>query len=237
MPPAADPAPKPKPSGAARPAARKFIRPPNAGPVSRPGARDRTVDAGPRQPAKPKRDWREELSDEERAKMVVRPRNDGFVPDKAMDPDDLIGGARRFIFDLSTADKLAFFGAATMFFSSFFPWKETVREGDILGLMSLGVVVFVLSLGAMVVIAARVSNAFPKTNPLIPWIAQLAAVSGSALWCLLYMRLSWDSTIARSPIGNYEMWVSKPTFGVILAFFAAVVACLGTFLGLKDTGR
>jgi cytochrome b561 len=104
-------------------------------------------------------------------------------------------------------------------------------------MLSLGVVVFVLSFGAMVVITLRVRNALPKTNPLVLWIAQFAAVTGSSLWCLLYMRLSWDSTLARSPIGNYEMWVSKPTFGVILAFFAALVACLGTFLGLKDTGR
>lgn len=159
-----------------------------------------------------------------------------FVADKGLDPEDVMGDARRFIYELSSADKLAFFGAATMFLACFFPWKETVVEGEVLGLMSMGIVVFALSAVALASIAIRSRKTFGNLSPIVPWVAQLGAIGFGELWCLVYMRLSWDSTLARSPVGNFEMWVSKPSFGVILAFLAGIVAALGTIFGLRELG-
>ena len=68
-------------------------------------------------------------------------------------------------------------------------------------------------------------------------ILQLGCVGVSALWCLVYMKLSWDSTPAMSSVGNYEVWVSKPAFGLILGVLAAIVSIVGTIFGLKDVGR
>jgi hypothetical protein len=228
----------------ARPAARPAPRPggarrPAPGGARKPGAKRppaRRPGDGPPQPAKP-RDWRDELSEEDKLAMARVPESAVFMPDKAMDPDDVMGEAKRFIVDLSTADKLAFFGSTTMFLACFFPWKETVREGDVLGLTSLGAVVFVLAIISMLAIAGRVRNLFAKVNPLLLWIGQLGAVTFSGVWCLIYMKLSIDQTVVRAPIGNEEIWASKPTFGVILALMSAAVATLGTVLGLKETGR
>jgi hypothetical protein len=224
-----------------RPAPKKPAPPRSAAKAPR---REESRRAGSRMPAAPppqargapKRDWREEISQADWDEMPQGPAAK-FVPDRALDPDDLLGQARGFIVELSSADKLAFFGSATMFLACFFPWKETVADGDVLGLMSLGVVVFVLSLGAMAAIVMRVRPATgtKRRNPLIPWVAQLVAIGFSELWCVMYAVTSLDTTAARSPVGNFEMWASKPSFGLILAFLAGIVAGLGTVMGLKDT--
>ncbi len=181
-----------------------------------------------------RRDWREEVSQEDWDAMPRRPAP-AFVADKALDPDDVIGQAKTFIVGLSTADKLAFFGSATMVLACFFPWKETVAEGEVLGLLSLGVVVFGLSVAALSAIVVRVRPRPRATNPLPSWVAQLGAIGFSELWCVMYAVTSLDTTTARSPVGNFEMWVSKPSFGLILAFLAGIVALAGTVMGLKET--
>jgi hypothetical protein len=208
-------------------------RPAAPGGAKRPGKRPATRPA--KAVAEPKRDWREEVSADDWNQMSNGPREQ-FVADKAMDPDDVMGDFKRFVFELSNADKLAFFGSVTMFLACFFPWKETVADGEVLGLMSLGIVVFGLSAVAMAAIALRARKTFATLNPIVPWVAQLGAIGFGELWCLVYMRLSWDSTITRSPVGNFEMWASKPSFGVILAFLSGIVAGLGTIFGLRELG-
>jgi hypothetical protein len=121
-----------------------------------------------------------------------------------------------------------------MFFACFFPWKETVAEGEVLGLMSSGVAVFALSATAIAALATR-ARAAPGANPLAAWVVQLACVGLSLVWCVIYARLSWDSTPARAPIGNYEVWVSRPALGLALAFLAGVAAAGGTVFGLKES--
>ena len=70
------------------------------------------------------------------------------------------------------------------------------------------------------------------------WCTLFGCVGVSALWCLVYIVSSWDSTKAMSQVGNYEVWVSKPAwFGMTLAIGAAVVSLVGTIFGLKDVGR
>src|SRR5882672_5207883 len=57
---------------------------------------------------------------------------------QAVDPDDLISSVKSFMVDLSTADKIAFFGTVASILSCFLPWKDSITEGEVLGLMSLG---------------------------------------------------------------------------------------------------
>jgi amino acid transporter len=153
---------------------------------------------------------------------------------RALDPDDVLLGAREFLLGLSPADKLTFLGASTMFLACFFPWKETEREGQVLGLMSLGVVVFLLSLGALALVVLRSRRHDRRANPLGFWVLQLGAIGAALLVCVVDAVASHDNTLVPAPLGHVEVWVSRPTFGVVLAFLAGLVAGLGTLLGLRE---
>lgn len=233
----ARPAPRPAARPATRPGAKKVVKRPASGkrPAAKPAsARSRMPEAPARVEREEKSDWRQQVSQEDWNEMQQRDR-EKFVADKGMDPDDVFNDARGFFALLSTADKLAFFGTAAMLLSTFFPWKETVTDGDVLGLLSAGIVVTLLSLLSLIAMVLRVRKAF-SVNPILPWIVQLGATGFGSLWCLVYVKTSWDSTLVRSPIGNFDMWASKPSFGVIFAFIAGVVGALGTVAGLKDMG-
>lgn len=181
-------------------------------------------------------DWRSQISEEDwkenQGKTAER-----FVADKAMDPDLALGETKRYLLLLPLADKLALGGTVALLTCTFFPWRETVSEGEVLGILSSGFLVTVLSSIALAGILIRTRGSMPTLNPLLPWVAQLGCVGVSALWCLAYTAMAWDQTKAMSPIGNYEVWVSKPAFGLVLAIIAAIIAIVGTIFGLKDLGR
>lgn len=158
-----------------------------------------------------------------------------FQADKAIDPDDFLSGMRLFVESLSTGDKLAFFGAVATVLSCFFPWKETVSEGDVLGLAGPGLVTFLMACGTLVALTVRVNRSL-KVNELLLWAAQLGALSMGILWAVVSITQSWDPTLARAVEGNQEVWVSKPSFGVILAVLAGGLTGVGTVLGLKGKG-
>lgn len=185
-------------------------------------------------PPQKKQDWREQLSQEDWGDQKPVSK---FEVERTMDPDAALKGATSFIFRLALSDKLALFGTSVLLMSTFFPWKETVADGEVLGITSSGLVVTVLASAAIAGLLIRTRSTDPKLNPLMPWALQLGAIGFAAVWSLLYVVLSWDSTPARSPIGNYEVWVSKPSFGLILAILACVVAVVGTIFGLKEVGR
>jgi hypothetical protein len=96
------------------------------------------------------------------------------------------------------------------------------------------VVVLAATVAGALALAARVRRSL-SVNPLVLWVTQISAVGLATLWCLVYAATSWDSTLAQAPVGNYEVWVSKPSLGLLLAFLAALIAGLGTVLGLKET--
>lgn len=217
---------------ASRPGAKKVARKPGARPAPRPKA------PAPSPPPAPKAssNWRDQISEAEWKESAGR-APERFEVDRGLDPDDALVQTKRYLFELPSADKLALFGASAMLLATFFPWKETVAEGEVLGVYSSGIVVTVLAALAVAGLIVRTTRAMPALNPLLPWVAQLGCVGASGVWCLVYMQAAWDPTLARSPIGNYEIWVSKPTFGVIFALLAAIVAIAGTVLGLKDLGK
>ncbi len=164
---------------------------------------------------------------------IRRRANPNFVADKGLDADEFMSEAKAFLNGLSGPDKLTFFAAVTMVVACFFPWKETVVEGEVPGLMSQGVLVFLLGGVVMGVIVARTRDVFPKLNKLFLWVAQIGALGLSVVWVVVCMKLFWDPTLARASIGNEQIWVSKPSFGAIFALIAAVVGVVGTVLELK----
>lgn len=235
----APPRPAPKrvaPKTGARPGVKRPATRPGAPAVKKKPAARRPPVEDDAPPPKKKDDWRSQLSEDD-WKEYASKEPEKFVADKTMDANDAMLQTRRYLLELSMADKLALFGTSVLLLATFLPWRETVAEGDVLGVFSSGVIVTVLSALALGGIIVRTRKTMPDLNPLLPWMAQLGCVGASGVWCLIYMMLSWDPTLARSPIGNYEVWVSKPAFGLILALLAGITSIVGTIFGLKEVGR
>ncbi len=239
-----DDAPAPPPRRPARPAtkpggARKVAAKPGAPKKRPPGARPapkRRSDDDDAPPPSQKPDWRAQLSEADWKENAGR-APEAFVVDRQLDPEDAMSQTKKYLLELPMADKLALFGVSVMVLATFFPWKETVADGDVLGVFSSGILVTLLGAMAITGIIVRTRKTSPTLNPLLPWIAQLGCVGFSGLWCLVYLKLSWDPTLANSQVGNYEVWVSKPSFGLILALLAAITSIVGTIFGLRDVGR
>ncbi len=176
-------------------------------------------------------DWR--VKDEPRA-APARATPSGY---HMVDPEDFWGEVKGFVSELTTADKLAFIGAFSALISCFFPWKDTITEGEVLGLMSLGAAVFGVTLIILVAIVIRVRKVMPALHALIPWLIQFGGACFCIVWCLVYIKLALDTTMARSPIGNFERWVSSPSAGVYIALLMSVVMLGGTLMGLKEKPR
>lgn len=239
----APPAPPPRraaPKSGARPGVKRPPTRPGAAPVKKkPAARPaprKAADDDDAPPPPKKADWRDQLSEED-WKEYGGKEPAKFVVDKTLDANDAMVQTKQYLAELSLADKLALGGTSLLLLATFLPWKETVAEGDVLGVFSSGILVTVLAGLALAGIIVRTRKAMPDINPLLPWIAQLGCVGVSGAWCLIYMAMSWDPTLARSPIGNYEVWVSKPAFGLILALLAGITSVVGTIFGLKDLGK
>ncbi len=175
-------------------------------------------------------DWR--VKDEPRVAPPRAPSGYHMV-----DPEDFWGEVKGFIAELTTADKLAFIGAFSAMISCFFPWKDTITEGEVLGLMSLGAAVFGVTLVILIAIVIRVRKVMPALHALIPWLIQFGGACFCIVWCLVYIKLALDTTMARSPIGNFERWVSSPSAGVYIALMMSVVMLGGTLMGLKEKPR
>ena len=247
-PPEEDEAPPPPRRPAAKPAARPGTKPgvrkvgsKTAAPVKKKPSMQRSeadmdADLAAERKEKAANDWRTQISEEDWKENQGKEK-EKFVPTKAMDPELAMGETKRYLWELALADKLALFGTSLLVIATFFPWKETVAEGDVLGIMSSGVLVTLLGSAAVAGIIIRTRKTMPTLNPLLPWVAQLGCVGASAIWCLVYMKLSWDSTPAMSSVGNYEVWVSKPSLGLIIAVLASITSIVGTIFGLKDVGR
>ena len=151
------------------------------------------------------------------------------------DPEVLLDDARSFLKELEGADRVAFWGAALVVLSCFMPWKETAADGDFLGLISLGFISFLFAIGAMVFIGIRVRNLMAWVNPMLPWGAQMVCTVVCLVWSLVFLKISSDTTLVPSPLGNSEMMNSSPSIGCFLGVLGAVVALLGGLMGLRRT--
>lgn len=218
-----------KPATGARPGAPKKKRPPGARPAPR------RAETPP--PAPKKDDWRSQISEEDWKASQVAERP-AFEVERTLDAEDWMTQTRHYLLALPIADKLALFGTAVMTLCTFLPWRETVSHGEQLGVFTTGALVTLASGAALTGVIVRTRKLMPNLNPLVPWVAQLGLVGAAAVWCLFDATvLSWDSTLAQSRIGNFQMWTSKPSFGLIGALLSGMVSLLGTVFGLKDLGR
>lgn len=156
------------------------------------------------------------------------PASQGFDPEAGM------ADARNFLVALSFSDRLAFWGAIATLFACFLPWKETVQEGESIGLLSLGALVFAANVVLLAAVTIRVRKVMPRLHALVPWLLQFGTSSFSIVWCLVLIKLAVNTTKARALYGNEEVWVSKPGAGVVLAVLTSIVALGGTLMGLRE---
>ena len=94
--------------------------------------------------------------------------------------------------------------------------------------------VFLVSIGVLMAIVIRVRQVMPRLHALIPWLVQFGGACFCIVWCVVYVKVSLDTTVARSPIGNFERSVSQPAFGVFVGLLMSLVTLGGTLLGLKE---
>ncbi len=162
------------------------------------------------------------------------PKREEFKVQKMTSADEAYSEAAQFMGRLGSSDKLAAVGIALVVLVSFFPWKTTAAEGEVLGLMSLGILGLVGALVAGGALYARVQRLLPNLNPVIPWFVQLGAICFVIVWCLIFIKLSWDGTLVQSLDGNVQQPISKPDVGVYSALMSALLALGGTLIGLKE---
>ncbi len=148
--------------------------------------------------------------------------------------EEALDELKHFFVALGTADKLTFLGSLMTVLLGVLPWKETVLEGEVLGVLGLGLPVMVASAVAMAALAVRARRKASPVEPLVPMFLQLGAAGFALLWCLVFIRVSWDSRLAHSPVGNFQMPVSRPAFGVYLALLTTAVALGGTLLAFRE---
>ncbi len=224
-----NPAVKKKPATGTSPAVKKKPASGGSAPPKRmmPDAPGRRIRTPPEQRA-PVEDWHE----------APRPRVDPAMmqapPSQVLDPEEAMADARNFMVSLTFSDKLAFWGAIATLFACFLPWKETVEDGESIGLLSLGALVFAANVGLLGAIVIRTRKVMPKLHALVPWLLQFGAASFSIVWCLVLIKLAVNTQKARALYGNEEVWMSKPGAGVILAVLTSIVALGGTLMGLRE---
>lgn len=181
-----------------------------------------------------------ELDDAEPRKPLLPPPSParGYATSntsgKIVAPEEIISGTREFIGELAKSDKIAFAGAALVGLSCFVPWKETAADGEVLGLMSSGVVALV---GAGVIIGAmfaRVRRTMPKVNPSVLWMTQLGMSFLCVLYTVVFIKTAFDSTQVPSHFGNQMTWNSSPSFGVFLGLIGAIGALVGSVMGVRE---
>lgn len=149
------------------------------------------------------------------------------------DPEVLLDDARSFLRELEGGDRIAFWGATLVVLSCFMPWKETAADGDFLGLISLGFISFLFAVATMVLVGLRARQVMTWVNPMLPWGAQMFCSAVTLIWSLVFLKLSSDTTLVPSPLGNAEMMNSSPSIGCFLGILGGIIAVLGGLMGLK----
>lgn len=212
----------------------------NVGAPARPPARpaSRSVPAVRRAP-EPAPEPRMELDDADVRKPLLPPSQPNYNntysgTGKIVAPEEVIGDARAFFSELSRSDKTTFAGAVAVIISNFLPWKETALDGEVLGLMSTGVVSLLCAGVIIAAIAVRVRRTMPNLHPLAPWVTQLALSCFCVLFTLVFIRLAFDSTEVPSPIGNRMIENSTPSLGVFIGLLGGLGTLAGSLMGLKE---
>lgn len=153
---------------------------------------------------------------------------------RIVSPEEMLADLKHFVLELGPSDKLAFLGAFASVLLSFIPWKSTAADGDILGLVSMGVLVLAASGITMAAVAVRTRKVTPQLNPVVPWLVQLGSAVLAILWCFVFISLSWDGQLVPADIGNEMVHRSQPAAGAYLAVLTSLASLIGTLMGLKE---
>jgi hypothetical protein len=187
-----------------------------------------------RRAPEPPDDWPQDDAEPRRALLPPSSPAPHSTHSGIVAPEEVLSDARDFVSGLTRADKITFTGAVVIILSCFIPWKETAAEGEVLGLMSMGVGAL---LGAALIIGAiavRVRRTMPDLNPLVPWVLQI----GMAAFCIFYtvvaIQLSFNPNEVPAAEGNELVKSSSPSFGAFLALLGGLGALAGSLLGMKE---
>ena len=134
--------------------------------------------------------------------------------------------------ELPAPDRLAFFAAVAQLLWCFLPWKDTAREGGVVGLMTLGAVVVAGAAATATPILYRHRPGKIRFDPMLGWVLQIAGSIFMVLWCLFCIRNAWDNRM----VAGYESLrvpVSRPAFGAFVALVSAAASFAGTLWGLS----
>lgn len=179
--------------------------------------------------AEPEEDWHWKEDPNAPAPSLKGPGATGVA-----DPEEALNDLRRFIGDLTTADKIAFVGSLGTVIATLFPWKDHITEGEVIGVMTLGAAACVVSLLMIAAIVIRVRGSFRSLAPIVPWLVQFGGACFCVVWCLVFVKLAWNSGVGRSTEGNFDRMISIPSPGVFIAILTSIVALGGTLLGLQE---
>lgn len=182
-----------------------------------------------------KSDWRAELSEDDwKQEPSLTPTAPREEAPELMDVEATLGAWKRFLVELSTADKIAFFASLGTWLACFFPWRQSASEGEVLGFASRGLAVLLLASASCAALVLRARGLRPTRIPVLAlWSAQLGGMGFAVLLALIDLVVSIDTTVVRAPIGNAEVWASSPSFGVFFAIASGGLSVLGTLLGLR----
>ncbi len=151
-------------------------------------------------------------------------------------PEEWLAELRSAFLERRPTDRGLIAALLACLISALFPWKETASDGDALGITSAGFLYAAMAGGALWAAIARGQKRKPMKEPL-GWLVQTGLVAGMFVFALVFTAMVWDSKLVRSPIGNIEIWTSKPKVGVFLAVVFSAVAGAVSVLQLKERPR
>jgi hypothetical protein len=149
-------------------------------------------------------------------------------------PEQFIADTRAFVGELGRSDKLSFAGACAVIISCFLPWKETAADGDVLGLMSMGVGSLLCSALVISAIFIRVRRSMPTLNPLVPWMTQVGVAFFCIIYTVVFIKVSFDSTEVTAAIGNTLIRRSTPSMGAFIGLLGSIAAMVGSVMGMRE---
>jgi len=140
----------------------------------------------------------------------------------------LLASLKADFLELPGPDKLMMVGAIGMVLSCFFPWQTLERSGDVLGFLSLGVLVIPLAIGSFAGMLWR--NRSYESLPLLPWLLQGLSGLIAVVFCMVLAKLFWISKSA-AELAHVES--SSPSLGLLMGLCFALLNLAGTVLGFK----
>lgn len=152
-------------------------------------------------------------------------------------PEDMLGDVRDFVRELPFFERMSLAGSVTALVACFLPWKDTLEDGDVLGVFSSGFASFALTVGSMVLLVLRAQGAVPTLPRAWLFLGQLGGNAGAGLWALICIKTAWNPTMTQALVGNYMRPVSTPSVGVFLTVLASIAAVLGGVLSNAPRSR